>query len=155
MIQEDEKLLIKDLCARLPYSVRCSFGVDDAIYEICGINPSSCGASEIQATHIKSGINGDFKLTSCKPYLFPLSSMTKEQSVELFNLFGINLVDSIGTDYIKINECTGITFFLDKGFDIETHLDKLLDWLNKNHFDYRGLIGKGLAIDATGLNIYL
>ena len=29
-----------------------------------------------------------------------------------------------------------------------------LDWLNKNHFDYRGLIEKGLAIDATGLNIY-
>lgn len=30
----------------------------------------------------------------------------------------------------------------------------LIDWFNKNHFDYRGLIEKGLAIDATGLNIY-
>lgn len=28
------------------------------------------------------------------------------------------------------------------------------DWLNKHHFDYRGLIEKGLAIDATGLEIY-
>jgi hypothetical protein len=64
------------------------------------------------------------------------------------------LVDSIGADYIKINECTGITFFLNKGFDVETHLDKLIDWLNKNHFDWRGLIPMGLAIDATGLNIY-
>lgn len=33
-------------------------------------------------------------------------------------------------------------------------LNRLYDWLNKNHFDYRGLIEKGLAIDATGLNIY-
>ena len=30
----------------------------------------------------------------------------------------------------------------------------LLDYLNKRHFNYRGLIEKGLAIDATGLNIY-
>ena len=31
---------------------------------------------------------------------------------------------------------------------------EVYDWLNKNHFDYRGLIPRGLAIDATGLNIY-
>lgn len=82
MTQEEKQRLLVDLSARLPYRVRCSFGVDDAVYELCGINPSCCGASEIQATHIKSSINGDFKLTSCKPYLFPLSSMTKEQEVE-------------------------------------------------------------------------
>jgi hypothetical protein len=29
-----------------------------------------------------------------------------------------------------------------------------MDWLLKNHFDYRGLIPKGLAIDATGKGIY-
>jgi hypothetical protein len=89
-----------------------------------------------------------------KPYLFSLSSMNEEESIELFKLFEISLIDSIGADYIKINECTGITFFLDKGFDVETHLDKLIDWLNAHHFDYRGLIEKGLALDATGKNIY-
>ena len=31
---------------------------------------------------------------------------------------------------------------------------KIIDWLNENHFDYRGLIKKSLALDATGLNIY-
>ena len=30
----------------------------------------------------------------------------------------------------------------------------LEDFFHKNHFDYRGLIKKGLAIDATRLNIY-
>ena len=83
MTQKDKDLLIKDLSSRLPYGVRCSFGVDDAVYEITGINPSACGASEIQATHVKSGINGDFKLSSCKPYLYPLSSMTEEQKKEI------------------------------------------------------------------------
>lgn len=29
-----------------------------------------------------------------------------------------------------------------------------IDYLNKNHFDYRGLIEKGLAVDCTNLNIY-
>lgn len=37
MTQENKDLLLKDLCARLPYGVRCSFGVDDAIYEVCGV----------------------------------------------------------------------------------------------------------------------
>ena len=60
------------------------------------------------------------------PYLFPLSSMTKEQQINL-------------------------TKFVANGINGE---NILYDWYNKNHFDYRGLIEKGLAIDATGLNIY-
>ena len=134
MKQKDIDLLIQDLSSRLPYGVKCSFGVDDAIYKICGINPVCCGASEIQATHIKSGINGDFAINVCKPYLFPLSSMTEEQRKEYHNLC------SVGTD-----ECGDIIYF-------DTY--ESIDYLNKNKFDYRYLIPMGLAIDATGLNIY-
>lgn len=64
-----------------------------------------------------------------KPYLFPLSSMTEEQEEE----------------YNKLN-CYELGCF--------PHLEEALDYLIENHFDYRGLIPKGLAIDATGLNIY-
>lgn len=60
------------------------------------------------------------------PYLFPLSSMTEEQQ-------------------------TSLTKFVANGINGE---NILYDWYNKNHFDYRSLIEKGLAIDATGLNIY-
>ena len=126
-----KELLIKELCARLPYRLKCSFGVDDAIYEITGINPGACGVSEIQATHIKSGINGDFKLNSCKPYLFPLSSMTEEQKEEYCNLCAEDIISGL---YYNTPES--------------------IDWLNKNHFDYRGLIEKSLALDATNLGIY-
>lgn len=158
MTQENKELLIRDLCARLPYGVKVQIDLQSYIYP-----PIICKVVNVECTDTKSAFVGvdtphyayeEVREFLCKPYLFPLSSMTEEQSMELFKLFGISLVDSIDTDYIKINECTGITFFLNKGFDVETHLDKLIDWLNKNHFDYRGLIEKSLALDATGLNIY-
>lgn len=147
MIQEHKELLIKDICERLPYSVKCSFGVDDAVYEITGINPSACGASEIQATHVKSGINGDFKLSSCKPYLFPLSSMTEEQW---------NNAPRVDLTYSTFESLKCGCFTL-ASYTCENDLLDLLEfinWLLKNHFDVNGLILLGLAKDATGLNIY-
>lgn len=69
-----------------------------------------------------------------RPYLFPLSSMTEEQLVIYGDL------------------CYAVIHSL--AWDMQAALDELFDWLNKNHFDYRGLIPMGLAIDATNLNIY-
>jgi hypothetical protein len=140
MKQENKEILLKDICSRLPYRLKCSFGVDDAIYEITGINPSACGASEIQATHVKSGVNGDFKLNSCKPYLFPLSNMSEEQKREYSRRqHDIELVDELGCIVKEV----GL-------FDSPESFEYLIE----NHFDYHGLIPMGLAIDATNLNIY-
>ena len=162
MSQEQKDLLLKDLCARLPYGVKAYVKnwskLDrkyyEGIYDVKSVFPS------LNEVHVQSKTgsvdvmlgytNTDYVI---KPYLFPLSSITKEQAENLFKIFGI-VLPSTEEDYIKINEVTGITFFLLNGFDVETHLDKLIDWLNKNHFDYRGLIEKGLAIDATNLDIY-
>ena len=141
MKQEDKELLLKDLCARLPYGVKCSFGVDDAVYEICGINPMCCGASEIQATHIKSGINGDFAINACKLYLFPLSSMTEEQKIEYSRRK--HEVPVCHYEYGDIVE------------EVEVYdSPESFEYLIENHFDYRGLIPMGLAIDCTNLGIY-
>lgn len=140
MKQEDKDLLLQDLCARLPYGVKCKIG--NYNYVICDISFEKQydvfynSGRDFPIGVIGTEDNGNTFHTSVyekhiKPYLFPLSSMTEEQMEEYDNLRqDIN-------DKLKDWKCA-----------------KLLDWLNKNHFDYRGLIEKGLAIDATGLNIY-
>lgn len=123
MTQEQKELLIKDLCARLPYGVWNKHKLKSLNFD---------GKSMMQAHHIKAIKKGLYDFY--KPYLFPLSSMTEEQRKEY------NSLRSIGVD-----ECGDITYF-------DTF--ESVDWCNKNHFDYRGLIPMGLAIDASGLNIY-
>ena len=125
MTQEDKDLLIKDLCARLPYKVKCVSGVDDATLIIEGINPNCCGASEVQVTYERSGVNFDTTISAIKPYLFPMSSMTMYQAQQWHK------------------------YANDRG-----GLAPSTDWLDAHHFDYRGLIPKGLALDATNLDIY-
>ena len=143
MTPEQKGLLLKDLCARLPYGVKIA--VDNEVEILEGVSALD--------TYVEYDSLLSSDIEDVKPYLFPLSSMTEEQAKELFNKFDL-VCPSTEEDYIKINECTGITFFLSQGFDVETHLYKLIDWLLKNHFDIYGLIPMGLAIDATGLNIY-
>jgi hypothetical protein len=107
MTQEQKDLLLKDLCARLPYGV---------ILNCCDIVNEN-----LRLIDNNGLINNDYDLEEVKPYLFPIESMTDEQSSEFMN---------IQLGYPSV------------------------DWFNKNHFDYRGLIPMGLAIDATGKNIY-
>lgn len=74
----------------------------------------------------------DVGFVEIKPYLFPISSMTAEQRREythIANMYG----------NLAATQLSGTT---------------IQDWFDKNHLDYRGLIPKGLAKDATGLNIY-
>lgn len=121
MTQEDKKLLLIDLCCRLPYMVKVKINEkietlnvigDDDGYYFNFLNDNEEGVT----------------IENIKPYLFPLSNMTEGQYKEYWEL-----------------EHSG---------DMEHLSIPLLDWLNANHFDYRGLIEKSLALDATGLNIY-
>lgn len=123
MTYEDKELLLKDLCARLPYGVK----VESVFLNTDTKKRKSCGIEVFDATcilMIRDGF-GEFK-----PYLFPLSSMTEKQKKE----------------YQYITE----RWMNDPSYSISDSID----WLNENHFDYRGLIEKGLAIDATGTDIY-
>ena len=81
-----------------------------------------------------------------KPYLFPLSSMTKEQLFDVQEILGKNEIE-IEDGFLRI---------LDSDRNTISYLEilALLEWFYKNHFDINGLIEKGLAIDATNLNIY-
>ena len=134
MIQEHKELLLKDLCARLPYGIKFlreswNFETDQELSVI-----------EVLEDIDKDGyINNTkvYKVEDIKPYLFPLSSMTEEQSKEL---------DEIDPEFYSLICENGDRYV---SMDVRSY-----DWFNKNHFDYRGLIEKGLAIDATNLNIY-
>lgn len=142
MKQEDKELLLKDLCARLPYGVKCDVGEDKPY------TPTRIEIDHKNGDHIIDCIGEqEAYLNVVKPYLFPLSSMTKDQKNECFKGRPVE-IDKYG-DIAAKEDFYGNSQYT----DLETYLE-LIDWLNKNHFDYRGLIEKGLAIDATGLNIY-
>ena len=132
MTQEDKELLLKDLCARLPYGVKFMFNKN--IYTTKGLDLIVTDEGDWEYAVNAKDI-APIEIDFIKPYLFPLSSMTEEQYDQLY-------IDSrVKNDSIDILDA------------LANDMDAI-DWLNKNHFDYRGLIEKGLAIDATGLNIY-
>lgn len=137
MKQEEKELLVKDLCARLPYGVKANNEIqgDFKIYGIC--ENFVFGRNEI--CHI------DFDVEKIKPYLFPLSSMTEEQLYELREMFGFEI--EFRDELIELS-----TFHHNRLGYLE--MDAMFEWFNRNHFDCRGLIPMGLAIDATNLNIY-
>ena len=133
MTQEDKMLLIKDLPSRLPYAVHVQHisGVSGVLHDISIFHKYDKNDNiydVICYTDLfKDG--SSIGIEQFKPYLFPVSSMTEEQEKEYNNL-----------------NCYELGCF--------PHSEEALDYLTKNHFDYRHLIEKGLAIDATGLNIY-
>jgi hypothetical protein len=119
MKQEDKELLLKDLCARLPYGVKCKtltqdMNGNDIVYE---------DKEELTIYRVRRLGN---EYMTVIPYLFPMSSMTVKQRDSYRFLTSSAHASPVG----------------------------LIDFFHKNHIDYRGLIPKGLAIDATGLNIY-
>lgn len=147
MKKEKKDLLLKDLCGRLPYGVKIktSYNKMDEPIELRFVNPRNESFAIGSNFTLISGL--DFDTYECKPYLFPLSSMTDEQKIECFKGTPLE-IDKYGDVAVKDDFYGGSQYT-----DLEIYLE-VIDWLNKNHFDYRGLIEKGLAIDATGLNIY-
>ena len=124
MTQEDIQLLFNDLCGRLPYGVKVTFAGYSG-REDCILN----------SQHLNSTYAIEY--LRLRPYLRPLSSMTEEEWRECVNLgIGDEFEDSYG----------------EHRHLLPSH--RLYDWLNKHHFDYRGLIQKGLAISTEKFNPY-
>ena len=135
MTQKDKEILLKDLCARLPYRVKYMdlWNPDELPTTLCDIN--------VDVELIMNTDGFSLEIEKCKPYLLPLSSMTEEQKKE-YNYWK-HEVPVCRYEYGDVVE------------EIELYdSPESFEYLIENHFDYRGLIEKGLAIDATGLNIY-
>ena len=127
MEQEDKELLIKEISARLPYGVKVWTRFKDK--EV----PLSVFSIDVKGWICFWGTDGHLdclNVTDCRLYLRPMSSMTEEEYDQLY-------IDS------RVKE--GSVDILDA---LANDLDAI-DWLNAHHFDYRGLIEKGLALVAS------
>lgn len=123
MTQKEKQLILKDICARLPYGIKIK-------RSNCPINLSVTGILGEYVHHIPYYVGGNIeinitKIDKIKPYLRPMSSMTEEEQKE-YDVFCCK-------PYLGIDETTASNF---------------IDWLNAHYFDYRGLIQIGLAIEA-------
>ena len=118
-MEEEKSLLIKDLCVRLPYNV---------IVHIRYNTGEPC-YGKLTPKDIQWFI--DSKIKEIKPYLRPMSSMTEEERKE-YNDIVKNTID-----FYNCPKSEEICFFIIP-----------IDWLNAHQFDYRGLIEKGLALEA-------
>ena len=131
MNQEYKQLILKDLCARVPYHpkghvVNACNGAECDEWLTCATFPMFTSATN-----------------NCRLYLRPLSSMTEEEKHYIDNRWGVDNYGDI------------ITYSSYEGGMSTVELADIIgfqDWLNAHHFDYRGLIEKGLAIEVTEEN---
>jgi hypothetical protein len=136
MTQEEKQLLLVDLCARLPYGVQYK---DAHGYK---------KTLDIWSPEFHTALNTILYDGKPSLYLRPMSSMTEEEKKELSKKYNWR----IGNGQIQIR------YHSQGCWDDETECPTeeyiiLFDWLNKHYFDYRGLIEKGLAIEAPN-NMY-
>ena len=138
MTQNEKELLLKDLCARVPYGVKyMRYSWDyDTDQELPVIETLECADKDGYINHRRV-----YTVDDIKPYLFPLSSMTEEQIQEYTYI--VNYISSDDTE----NWVEGEFIYVEQ-------FTQLMHFYHINHLDYMGLIPMGLAIDATGLNIY-
>jgi hypothetical protein len=142
MKQEDKELLLKDISARLPYGVKCIVtksrteeGQKGDVGEIVCVCLE--GVDCIDTSNFFSEF-GNFK-----PYLFPLSSISEEQKKYISDRWGVNeefdfeIDPNWGEYFVELSDAVDF-----------------INWCYENHFDINFLILKGLALDATGKNIY-
>lgn len=140
MDKDNRNLLLQDLSSRIPYGVKVAvnqselqnydykwknWSFDEEPQEIDGV---SIYGVTFGCMDMSDGVIG---FEFIKPYLIPMSSMTDEQSKIYHELIG----GMFGTSAL-------------------INFEVLEDFFHKNHLDYKGLIEKNLAIDATKLNVY-
>jgi len=138
MTQEEKELLLKDLCARLPYGVKCDIGYYNP-YTLCRLNVDNENGIILYFTDDKDEFNVQLYLSDEKPYLFPLSSMDEEMKNFIKWKLTTPKYDSFDEETLE---------------DLINNNVQVVHYCYEHHIDINGFIEKGLAKDATGLNIY-
>ena len=140
MTREEIDLLFTDLCGRIPCGVKVQFeGWDEETDDYINVINTLYSVNSDKWVNVLE-TDGEIFIEEVKPFLFPMSVLTNEQAGEL-----LDMDIQVGLENLDKPHNPNNLFVSER---IQ------MDWLNKHHFDYRGLIEKGLAIDATGKNIY-
>jgi hypothetical protein len=127
MTQEDKQLLLKDLCARLPYGVKILDIPANVVGDLFLVSTTDSVQYE-PAENETNDDSGYQTLYAIKPYLRPMLSMTDEEKEEQSKIVMQSMSSSLDNS--------------------ESATTMLNDWLLSKHFDVRGLINKGLALEA-------
>ena len=131
MTQKDKELLFKDICARVPYYPYALFDLDKKFEggfqaPIIGmVNKGNTGVIEYNQEFYAYGCMTPFSIEEFRIYLRPMSSMTEEEMDE-FTQFDVYA----NGEYVMPNY-------------------EAIDWLNAHHFDFRNLIERDLALEAS------
>ena len=135
MTQEEKELLLKDLCGRLPYGVMVGYSGKDNPDTLDKIGRVIYVDTRFGTIQMQDGSGISYGLPpseTIKPYLRPMSDMTEEE-LRTYTNHRRQIIYSSGDI-------------------LSESINAYLDWLNANHFDYRGLIPKGLALEVTPEN---
>lgn len=161
MTEKNKELLLKDLCDRLLYNVKLKIG-EHSDYTLYGILPHEDKQVIVMLVENDKKYPIEVYLHHIKPYLRPMSSMTEEEKLELVTLYLAR--DKRCRKDLRIKETE---FFLNSCWYVQivykdendkevisavyigrcSYIEEI-DWLNAHHFDYRGLIEKGIALEA-------
>jgi hypothetical protein len=139
MTQEEKQLLLIDLCARIPCSKKIVVKIGNySDYTLMGYKAKK---DEFIVELIENNVPYYIDITPelIKPYLRPMSSMTEEEKDDFYDNSETGDVDT-RTD--------GLGLYFRGEFALFEDITYAIDWLNAHHFDYRGLIEKGLALVA-------
>ena len=155
MTNEEKELLLKDLCARLPYGVKYKsniLGRENCIETMVAISDRKSKKHGYEGIFVNAESGGWDSIDDVKLYLRPMSSMTEEELNECVCQSGIKDIEC--PNWQDIPKEKQFEARLNHAIAVFLTDSNNIDWLNAHHFDFRNLISKGLAIDCTDLNIY-
>lgn len=148
MTQEEKQLLLKDLlpkdlCGRLPYSLKvCHINLSDEmpkVWDLIGMPAPHLADILVEGSHRFAAVNIKENI---RPYLRPISSMTEEEQKYIWKKYGPN---PIFMDFEDVGDVSELFRYCSMNI---SNVHFFIDWLNAHYFDYRGLIPVGLAISA-------
>lgn len=140
-IERNIGTVVADVLPRIPHGVKAYCSDGDCTVRITGVANADDPVGCLFLVVTDDLLDYDTEPLNCKPYLRPMTSMTDDERAEWMEVFSQPIArldqcdDAFGEEHAP-------------EFFGESHIVSV-EWLDERHFDYRNLIGAGLALEAT------